>query len=120
MPRNMSFALTTEQFLNRTKTVTRRLKWKHAKAGDIVNGCRKCMGLRPGQKVEQLGQIQIVSATPERLIALIDDPEYGAAEAAKEGFPGMSGVEFVAMFVSHMRPDEGAQTEVTRIEYKYI
>ncbi len=64
--------------------------------------------------------VNIVSATPERLIALIDDPEYGAAEAAKEGFPGMSGLEFVAMFCEHMSPAEGAQTEVTRIEFKYI
>lgn len=60
MARNISFALTTEQFRNRTKTVTRRAGWKFLKAGDILNGCVKCMGLRPGEKIERLGQIRVV------------------------------------------------------------
>lgn len=34
--RNMSFALTTPQILNRSKTVTRRAGWSFLKPGDIV------------------------------------------------------------------------------------
>ena len=58
MPRNMSFALTTEQFLNRTKTVTRRKGWRFLKPGDVVMGCKKCMGLKPGEQLERLGLIR--------------------------------------------------------------
>jgi len=36
MPRNISFALTTQQVRNRTKTVTRRAGWLFLKAGDIL------------------------------------------------------------------------------------
>jgi len=47
MPRNISFALTTKQIRNRSKTVTRRLGWLHIKKGDVLNACVKCMGLKP-------------------------------------------------------------------------
>ena len=48
MARNMSFALTTEQFKARTKTVTRRFGWWFLKPGDVVRGVEKAMGLKPG------------------------------------------------------------------------
>lgn len=119
MPRNISFALTTEQIRNRTKTVTRRLGWKNLKPGQILNACVKCMGLEPGEKIERLGQIRVVSVKQERLSNMFVDP-YGRDEAAREGFPGFTGTEFVEMFCKHMKPLYGCVTEVTRIEFEYV
>jgi len=120
MPRNMSFALTTEQIRNRTKTVTRRIGWGKLVPGDTVNACTKCMGLRKGEKLEKLALLYITSVTKEPLSRMILDGDYGASEAAKEGFPGWSGEQFVEMFVEHMPTKFGAGTLVNRIEFEYV
>lgn len=117
MPRNISFALTTDQIRNRTKTVTRRLGWKNLKKGDILNACVKCMGLKKGEKPEKLCQIRVVDVEFEPLWALAGTP-YGTLEARKEGFPAMTGKEFVSMFCENMRCQP--ETEVTRIEFEYL
>jgi len=49
--RNMSFAMTTKQVRNQTKTVTRRFGWWFLKAGDIVQPVEKAMGLKKGEKI---------------------------------------------------------------------
>ncbi len=120
MPRNMSFALTTEQIKNRTKTVTRRIGWGFLNPGDIVNACVKCMGLKPGEKVQRLAQIRIVRTRIEPLSRMIQQSEYGASEAAKEGFPGWSGDQFVEMLLDHMPTKFGKSTLVNRIEFEYV
>lgn len=74
------------------------------------------MGLKPGERIQRLGQIRVVSVTFEPLSAMTG--EYGRSECAKEGFPGMSGLEFVAMFKHHMKCV--GLTEVTRIEFEYL
>lgn len=117
MPRNISFALTTDQFRQRTKTVTRRVGWAFLKVGDILNGCVKCMGLKPGESIERLGKIRITSVRRERLDSMWLEP-YGKLEATKEGFPGMTGAEFVGMFCDHMGGEFCQQ--VTRIEFEYL
>lgn len=120
MPRHMSFALTTEQIRGRTKTVTRRKGWLFLRAGDRVIACAKCMGLRRGEKLQRLATLEVVDVRRERLTALLRDDAYGAGEAAREGFPGMTGQQFVEMFCRHMRPLHGCATEVTRIEFRYV
>ena len=112
MPRNMSFMLTTEQFKNQTKTVTRRLGWDFIKPGDIVNGCEKCQGLRKGEKIKKLGQIRIISTVANKLKFIT--PE----DCAREGFPEMAPEEFIEFFCRHNKctPD----TYVNRIEFEYI
>lgn len=112
MPRNMSFALTTKQIRERTKTVTRRLKWMNLRAGDIVNAVVKSMGLRPGEKIQKLAEIRIVSVRREAL-SLCDD-----ADAAREGFPEKTGKEFINLFCKHM--GGGPDQIVTRIEFEYV
>ncbi len=107
MPRNISFALTTEQFRKRTKWVTRRLRWLNIKQGDVLCGVVKAMGLKPGEKIERLGLIRVTNVRREPLSLMIDDPNYGQQEAIAEGFPEMKGSEFVEMFCSHMRPADG-------------
>ena len=112
MPRNMSFALTTEQFKNRTKTVTRRLGWKFLRPSDILMGCEKCMGLKPGEKINRLGLIRGVSAWREPLTDITPD------DVEREGFPGKDCRWFVEMFCREM----GGQPyqRVTRIEFEYL
>lgn len=117
MPRNISFALTTDQIRNRTKTVTRRKGWKVLRPGELLNACVKCMGLQPGEQIERLGLIRVVDVCCEPLSAMLSRP-YGDKEAALEGFPELSGEEFVTMFCRHM----GGTPEqlVNRIEFEYV
>ena len=112
MPRNMSFFLTTEQIRNRTKTVTRRTGWGNLKPGEIVNACVKCQGLKPGEKVERICQIRIVSNTPEELWRITKPG------CVAEGFPDMSPDAFVAMFRKHM--GGGVNQIVNVIEFEYV
>lgn len=112
----MSFALTTEQVRRQTKTVTRRIGWRFAKASDLVQPVVKGMGLKKGETVEKIGgPIRIASVRRERLgiigVRYLYDP-------VLEGFPLLTNEEFVEMFCKHNRctPD----TEVTRIEFEYI
>lgn len=121
--RNMSFALTTAQVMEGTKTVTRRLGWLHLKVGDQLRPVRKCMGLRPGEKLDVLRDpITVVSICREPLRAMLDDLEYGFEECALEGFGQHPDYRwpraFVSMFCATHRgctPD----TIVTRIEFNY-
>lgn len=112
MPRNMSFALTTEQFKNQTKTVTRRLGWAFLKSGDVVNGCEKVQGLRKGEKVVRLGQIQILNTRWEPLCKIT------RADVEREGFPGMFTHKFMEFFCKHNKCTP--QTLVNRIEFEYV
>lgn len=114
MPRNMSFALTTDQIRNRTKTVTRRKGWRFLRPGDVLNACGKCMGLKPGEKITRLDQIRVVSVWREAL-SLIRSEDAGTSS---EGFPEMSPDEFIAMFCEHMGGHENQV--VTRIEFEYL
>lgn len=123
MPKNISFALTTDQIRNRIKTVTRRNGWVTLKVGDILNGCVKCMGLKPGQKIDRLCKIRVTDVRRELLRRITDDLDYGFRETTLEGFPEGHPKhwpsEFVEMFcASHkgVTPD----SEVTRIEFEYL
>lgn len=118
MPRNISFALTTRQFRDKSKRVTRRLKWLNVKAGDQLMGCVKCMGLKPGEQIERLGLIEVTDARREPLDAMLSDMEYGDREAALEGFPEMTAVDFVSMFCHHMKCVPSLV--ITRIAYDYV
>lgn len=118
MARHMSFMLTTRQVIEETKTVTRRLRWLHAKPGMELIAVEKGQGLGPGGKVNRLKRIRIKDVRKEPLSAMLEEP-YGSEEAEKEGYPGMTGAEFVAMFCEHMHVAEETR-QVTRIEFEYI
>lgn len=120
--RNISFALTTEQVLARTKTVTRRLGWSGLRAGTLLQPVRKGMGLKAGEKVEKLGApIRVVDVRRERLARMLREHGYGMRECAREGFgrddPKGRPLEFVRFFCDSHRclPED----EVTRIEFEY-
>jgi hypothetical protein len=116
--RNISFGLTVEQFKDRQKDVTRRLGWANLKAGDVLMGCAKCMGLRPGEKINRLGKIRVVSIYREPLETMTSIPDYGALEVAREGFPEMTPAAFVQFFCKANKC--APKTIVTRIEFEYL
>ena len=112
MPRNISFSMTTRQFLDQSKTVTRRLGWWDLEPGDVLCGVKKSMGLRKGEEIKRLGLIKVTSVRRERLESVT------AVDVTNEGYPKMWPGEFVKMFCqSHKcEPD----TWVNRIEFKYL
>lgn len=110
--------MTTEQFRNRTKTVTRRLGWAKLRRGTLLCGVVKSQGIPKGDTVERLAYLVVVRATrePLNLMSLVE--QYGDREAIAEGFPDLRGYEFVRMFRENMKCNDAA--EVTRIEFRYI
>lgn len=75
-------------------------------------GVLKGMGLKPGEQIQRLGEIEVVSATRGPLNAITDE------DVSREGFPSRTAAEFVQMFCEHMECEPDA--EVTRIEFKYV
>lgn len=120
MPRQMRFKLTRDQILNRTQTVTRRTGWTFLKTDDIVDAYVNDLR-RTGEVFTGLfvfgEQIRVVSVRTEPL-SRMEQTEYGDREAKLEGFPHMTGAEFVTMYCKA----QGGQPsqEVTRIEFEYF
>jgi len=111
--RFMSFALTVPQMQAGEKDITRRLGWRDAKPGWIVQPARKCQGLKKGQRIERITRpIRFVDVRLEPLRVIT--PE----DVIREGFPGMSPFEFVTMFRQHNKCL--ADTEVVRIEFGFV
>lgn len=74
---------------------------------------KKCMGLRPGEKLERLGMIRVISARLERLADISMD------DVRREGFPFWAPPKFVEFFCEGHK---GCTPEsvVTRIEFEKI
>lgn len=108
--RLISFALTTPQFLAGIKDVTRRMGWTFLKAGDRLMAIEKGQGLKKGEKVKRLGEIEVVSVSRERL------NQIGRSDVCREGFMGWEPFEFVSFFcrANRCQPSDW----VTRIEFK--
>ncbi len=120
--RNMSFALTTDQIRNKTKTVTRRRGWLRLQPGDRIQAVKKCMGLKKGEKIEPLGSLRVIDVRREPLRRLTDDMEYGVDECKKEGFgehPLLSFPGTFANFFCSTHKGCTLATKVTRIEFEY-
>ena len=112
MPRHMSFAHTTQQVLDRSKTVTRRLGWHSLAVGTELIAVRKSMGLKRGERVERLARIRVTDVRRERL-CFID-----RADVKREGFERMTVTQFVEHFCALMRCEP--LDYVTRIEFEYV
>jgi hypothetical protein len=77
------------------------------------------MGLKRGEKLEQLAVIEVVDVRREPLDAITDD------DVAREGFPGKDAAWFVAMFrkamgVGSLGIRDSKTPEVTRIEFRLV
>jgi hypothetical protein len=114
MPRIMSFALTTEQILNRTKTVTRRMVWDNLEPGELFWAVEKAQGLKKGEKVNRLALLRCLSNDG---VWLCGD-SLTKADCRREGFPDLTPAEFVAMFRRNMGCE--ADQVVQRIEFEYV
>ena len=124
--RNMSFALTTRQILDRSKTVTRRHGWQFLKPGDLIQAIEKGQGLKKGEKVRRLAVLRVLNVRQEPLARLVEDFNYGRDEVAREGFATHPMVEGSPdCFVDFYRNAQPAKTRpelhdcVTRIEFEY-
>lgn len=108
----ISFALTTDAFLEGQKTVTRRLGWKGLRAGERLMAVEKAMGLRRGERVRRLGEIEVLSVRRERLDAINEE------DVRREGFPGMRAGTFVQRYCAWHACARGVL--VTRIEFRRV
>lgn len=75
--RNISFALTTPQFIAGTKDVTRRMGWLFLKPGDVLQAVEKGQGLGKGGKIKRLGTIRVLDVHREKLCAIQGYARYG-------------------------------------------
>lgn len=112
--RHISFFLTTPQIVDESKTVTRRLGWQRLKVGELLQPIVKGQGLKKGEKVQRLPKrLRVVSVTREPLNAITP------SDVIREGFPGLSVDEFIAMFCRSHRGCTPT-TAVTRMEFTYV
>lgn len=121
--RNISFALTTPQFLNGTKDVTRRVGWLFLKAGDLLCAVEKGQGLGKGGSVKRLGTIRVKSVRRETLSMMSSYGTYGRAECVREGFPPPHPKSEPSVFVDFFCKTHkgcGPSTTVTRIEFERV
>ena len=112
--RNISFFLTTPQFIAGTKDVTRRLGWLHAQKGMLLMAVEKGQGIKKGEKVRRLGPIEILSVAREPLVEIHGYPD----DCKREGFPDFAPHEFIEMFCEHNRCEP--TSVVTRIEFRKV
>lgn len=117
----MSYTITTQQFIDNLKDLTRRLGWGNLKAGDKYTAVEKVRGLKRGDHVKVLGECMCISNTKEPLDEIIRRPYRDGntrSEMEREGFPQMTAEQFVTFFCDHMKvtPD----TTVNRIAFKKV
>jgi len=112
--RNMSFSMTTEQVRNKTKTVTRRFGWWDLKPGTKLWAVEKSQGLKKGEHVVRICQIEVVSVRKEQVQDVTGRPD----EVKKEGFPFMATATFAGFLckIGHCNYCD----DVNRIEFKYL
>jgi len=129
----MSVSFTEQAVRERRKTVTRRKGWwedsrgrRILKPGDHLTLCRKVMGRKPGEPLERICEVEVVSVRRESLMRLYGSyygPRegyfYALEEVAREGFPGMPPAAFVRQFFTHAQGIP-ADADVTRIEWRYV
>ena len=114
MARRMSCAATVRQVRDRTKTQTRRLRWRQAKVGDELVLVEKCQGLKRGEKQVEVARVRITAVRREFLSRVT------AEDVAREGFPGRSPAYFCAIFRRVNRVPEDADPMVTVIDWEYL
>jgi hypothetical protein len=112
--KNMSFLATERQILDRSKTVTRRVGWLDAHAGQVVQPIRKGQGIVKGGRVTKLGgPIRFVSVRREQLLHM------RPSDLSREGFPDMALPEFIGMF-QRLNNLKNPRVRITRIEFVYV
>ena len=111
MPRNISFAMTTQQIKDKTKTQTRRFGWWFLKPGDVLCGVEKAMGLKKGEKIKRLSYIKVISTKKEPLNKL------SKKDFIKESFTNWTPEQFIQMLVDYYKIDPSKECNVIEFEY---
>lgn len=112
----MACSLTTAAVVERRKTVTRRLGWRHLLVGEQLCLVRKAMGRRrPDGTVEPLERLAVVTVESvlDVVLGMITP-----ADVEREGFTGWTPEQFVAMFVASHKGAHEASV-VKRISWTY-
>jgi hypothetical protein len=113
--RHASFAETTLQIRNKSKTVTRRMNWLWAKVGMLLLPVDRCMGFKKGEHPVIIQcPIRIIRIDREQLYKIEDHP----GDCEKEGFPEMNESEFMQLFC-RINKKCTTLTPITRIEFEY-
>lgn len=110
--RNMAFSMTTPQYVDYSKDITRRQGWLFLKKGDHVMAVEQGMGLKKGQKVKKLGAFEVLSNTR------VPIDEINQSDVDREGFPDMSPEEFIAFYCDFNRVNPGDMC--SRIEFRRL
>jgi len=118
--RRMSFSMTLDAILKRTKTVTRRKGWKFLKPGDRLKAVEQSLGFAAGEKAPPpICIIEVVDVRREPLNRMTEDREYGWNEIIAEGLSlKMGPVGFVERFAKNSRIEPS--DDITRIEFRYV
>lgn len=121
----MSFALTTPQIESQVKDVTRRMGWEFLQVGDLLRPVKKCMGLKKGEAIEQIGKslVRVVDISKERLDRMMFDVAYGFDEIRREGFrnhPRFGWPDEWINFFCASHKGCAPSTVITRIEFEYV
>lgn len=116
--KRMSFAMTVDCIVDRTKTVTRRPAdtWTRTEPGDRIVAVDKVMGFRPGQRPRVLAVLRVLSVRVEPLAAVTRE------DCAREGLPDLTPAEFVRRFADAygVSAREAEAMQVRRIEFAYL
>lgn len=72
--RNISFFLTTQQYIDYLKDITRRFGWITLLPGQHLMAVEKAQGLGKGGKIRKLGECICISNVPEPLNEIIKRP----------------------------------------------
>lgn len=132
--KNMSFFLTTQQFIDNKKEVTRRTGWSTLTPGEHFMAVEKAQGLGKGGKIRRLGECICISNSPEPLEDIIKRPirvddqfadegghGYLKPEVEREGLPRMAPEEFVEMFCKANKAKKiTPQSVINRIVFKRV
>tara|TARA_R110002096_G_C14509255_1_gene715988 strand:- start:242 stop:937 length:696 start_codon:yes stop_codon:yes gene_type:complete len=96
------------------RDVRRTLGFRELQPGALMKAGIRILG----QLCVSIKVIRVVSVQVEPLSRMIHDPEYGQLEATREGYPKMTGEQFVKCFCQKYKVVPA--TPVTRIVFKYV
>lgn len=125
MPRLMSVSMTKDAVIARSKTVTRRKGWTWLTPGTRLTLVEKAMGLKKGEQVVRLAEVEVVSVRREPLwyLLALDNKgrttQWAADEMTREGFFGLHPLAFVERYFVEAQ-GMTHEDEVTRIEWRYL
>ncbi len=110
----ISVTVSSDPSVKNSKDVRRTFGFRNLQPGALLKAAVRTQG----QLGVTIKVIRVVSVRKEALSKMVHDREYGQREAAREGYPYLSGEEFVNCFCKKFKVIPA--TPVTRIEFTYV